>query len=355
MWITFVPFIFVAILVLTGLFLLIKGLVGRRIEHAPKCRKCRYDLTGRVSERCPECGRLVAEVGTINWHRQRRWPLILIGLGLAGPWLALIPISERFDEYLDGYGYKPTAWVLADMRSPNLRLAEHAYWEMHRRLRKDKVADEHIQLLKQQILSDLNGTEPADMLKSSVIGELLAKGHFSTAEAGKLLEPCVSIEMQARQTALQRVGIPIRLHYTGSLPAHWVHPMGPLLQITEPDDTTTIPAHPKNQQLHYLSNGELRTLDELKTAAHAFVSPRHGGNFGWEHKFLVKVPQTGDYPLSFAIRFDFIAGYRSTQRVAYTMVRRFALKSKVLEEPPPEEMKFLHDETTIKIRYSSID
>lgn len=60
----------------------------------PRCGNCRYDLTGSVSNRCPECGKLFIEAGVLLNHpaRVRR----LAGLALA---FSLLPIAAILVAY----------------------------------------------------------------------------------------------------------------------------------------------------------------------------------------------------------------------------------------------------------------
>ena len=53
-------------LLLLGLWLLKTGLWPRRRGDTPYCRKCGYNLTALTSERCPECGSIVARAGTVR-------------------------------------------------------------------------------------------------------------------------------------------------------------------------------------------------------------------------------------------------------------------------------------------------
>ncbi|MCP4251326.1 MAG: hypothetical protein GY778_30185 [bacterium] len=71
-----------AISLLVGLVLLLRGLRGRRIGDAPYCRKCGYNLTGLESDRCPECGRERVGRNVVIGRRRRRRASLIIGVGL---------------------------------------------------------------------------------------------------------------------------------------------------------------------------------------------------------------------------------------------------------------------------------
>ena len=73
-----------------GAVLLTFGLRGHKVDDFPYCRKCRYNLTGLTSERCPECGSLTAEVGVIVGRRRRQPRLIVAGLLLCIPTAAVL-------------------------------------------------------------------------------------------------------------------------------------------------------------------------------------------------------------------------------------------------------------------------
>jgi hypothetical protein len=79
-----------ATLLITGLALLLLGILGRRIGRAPHCRRCSFDLSGvaesgpRASNRCPECGASLATPRAVRVGYRRRWPaLALLGAVLA--------------------------------------------------------------------------------------------------------------------------------------------------------------------------------------------------------------------------------------------------------------------------------
>ncbi len=53
-----IAFAILAVVAVSGLTLLVRGLIGRRVGSEPRCGSCGHDLTGRGSAGdCPECGR----------------------------------------------------------------------------------------------------------------------------------------------------------------------------------------------------------------------------------------------------------------------------------------------------------
>jgi len=73
--------VIVGVVVLLGLALMLWGL-RRRPSNTPRCRKCRYELTGLASLKCPECG-WVAQQASDAMRGPRRWWFVVIGLALA--------------------------------------------------------------------------------------------------------------------------------------------------------------------------------------------------------------------------------------------------------------------------------
>ncbi|HEV7301875.1 MAG TPA: hypothetical protein VGN72_21240 [Tepidisphaeraceae bacterium] len=121
-----------------GLLLLVRGMIGRRIDDHPLCRACGFDLTGRAegSDRCPECGRDVTQPKAIrHGHRQRRGGLIAAGvagilLGLAFLSPTVIATATSFDPQL----HKPMWLLQREAHSANAQRRDAAIAEMERRL-----------------------------------------------------------------------------------------------------------------------------------------------------------------------------------------------------------------------------
>src|SRR5438552_5497377 len=71
---------------LSGVWLLVIGVRGRRVGDHPHCRRCGFDLFGlpNTSSRCPECGaNLTVRRSTVTGARRSRSFSLGIGLLLA--------------------------------------------------------------------------------------------------------------------------------------------------------------------------------------------------------------------------------------------------------------------------------
>ena len=107
-----------------GLMLLITALFPRRRGKTPYCRRCRYNLTGIESKRCPECGTPLSVRGAVlHGERRRRPRLAILGLvvllGGTGP---LGVRTYRWAKSVRWYSYRPIAWVTGDfLTSAGLR------------------------------------------------------------------------------------------------------------------------------------------------------------------------------------------------------------------------------------------
>ncbi len=74
---------------LAGLALLVLGVRGRRFDDHPVCRRCRFDLVGVETSRCPECGRDLAERKAVRIGNRRRRPAFIA----CGALLSLISLT----------------------------------------------------------------------------------------------------------------------------------------------------------------------------------------------------------------------------------------------------------------------
>ncbi len=64
----------------SGVFLLVR--TRRPADSHPRCGHCGYNLTGAVSNRCSECGRLFIEAGVIVLPKRRSSATLVVGLVL---------------------------------------------------------------------------------------------------------------------------------------------------------------------------------------------------------------------------------------------------------------------------------
>lgn len=348
MWITHIPMLTVFAVTLAGLVLLVKGLIGRIVYHDSLCRKCRYNLTGRVSPRCPECGSLVAEVGQITWRRQRRWRISLVGLLMLLPALTILWIGGPATRYLDGYHWKPTSWVFKDQQSDDNRLSYRAGEELKDRFLRGEMNQQQTQQLATLAIADLTATTPSqhpfiwsDGVSDLVLRNLLAGGHCSPTQLKAWFERMVQIEMSANPRALRQHGVPCDLRIKRS---RWI-PYGvrltPFLMVAnkkgQPPAFPPFPLPPGTLPcLHDFDPPQ--PLEPLTKQAHVTRSEAH-------ERFALTTPHLGPIELNFIVFVDFT--YQKpgtgTPTPLHRMMRHVTVRSDVLEAPAANMPELIKD------------
>jgi len=100
-------------LLLLGAALATRGLVGRRVGDEPRCRKCKYNLTGVESNKCPECGRLWTPGSAargLRFTRKRPLALGVVLLLLGGALTAAI--ATGYLQKTNWFTHLPTSWII---------------------------------------------------------------------------------------------------------------------------------------------------------------------------------------------------------------------------------------------------
>ncbi len=219
MWITYIPMLLTAAISLTGLVLLIRGFYGQVVYHDPLCRKCRYNLTGLTSERCPECGSLVAKVGVVMGRRRRRRRLIVAGLVLLMPSAAiLIGAQTQWARSVNWYQKLPTWWVLHDAESATENRALRAFEELDRRDRLGLLTAEDRQAHADAMLvqftrrsSPFESSTKVEDVVARWLDTALEKGLLTSAQRTQVYDRLAWVTWRARPVASLEVGIPIEL------------------------------------------------------------------------------------------------------------------------------------------------
>lgn len=131
--------VFFGLGLLAGVVLLRAGLRRRRRGLTPHCARCDYNLTGLVSDRCPECGTAVSESPIVFGELHRRPGLIVLG-GLLFALTALYFIAASRGGQVDWYRHYPTLLVLRDARSSSQGTVTRAWSELNRRLQNGEIS-----------------------------------------------------------------------------------------------------------------------------------------------------------------------------------------------------------------------
>ncbi len=137
-------FLVLALAGLAGLVVVLLGLRGRREGQEPHCRKCAYDLTGLVSNRCPECGSYLTARSVIRGMPHRRWPLLVCGgvPVVLCAWL-LGGLAYAHVRMVNLYRYLPSGRLIADSEAGQGR----ALYELRRRESENELNDDQVQEL----------------------------------------------------------------------------------------------------------------------------------------------------------------------------------------------------------------
>ncbi len=127
-----------------GLALLAVGLHVRRRGDTPHCADCGYNLTGLISNACPECGTAMAPGSIVRGEPYRRRRLAVAGVCLLIVALGWIPILTNM---VNGYAILPTRVLIYLAKASEPDPSQDAWKELERRLTAGTLSPTHISLL----------------------------------------------------------------------------------------------------------------------------------------------------------------------------------------------------------------
>lgn len=102
----------VPVLVSFGGAMFLRGWVGRRLNDAPHCRRCAYNLTGLAAARCPECGADLVDAPPLKGARVRRPLLMWVGVLSFGAGAAFTGWRALLRSDIDLYSHFPASWLI---------------------------------------------------------------------------------------------------------------------------------------------------------------------------------------------------------------------------------------------------
>ncbi len=181
-----------------GLVLLVVGLRGRRVGDEPRCRRCRYNLTGLTSEICPECGAdLKATDATIAGLRKRRTVFLIAGValllfGVAGWGIRIYGQANQ----VDWYRYYPAGMLNTAIADGDSKALD----ELDRRYFAGELSETAIVSYIRAAL-EMQGSEQRHPLNDPVMNlfcQMLKDGHVSKEEEQRFFQQLVHITMDVR-------------------------------------------------------------------------------------------------------------------------------------------------------------
>lgn len=211
------PFLWLlaAVLAVGGLALLWFGIWPRRRGVEPRCRGCDYNLTGNVSERCPECGRTLGPHAIVHGTRRKRpWR---IGIGVLLLLLAGGTTVPNFVQ-IDWYAHLPAGWVLSELDSP--ATFDRAWTELQRRYNAGALADRHMRKLVAVALAEQR-LPPGMKVRDNVIGFLgdcYGAGLLTESEVDQFLRQSLALQMEVRARNVSGDEVPYRVSYEPRMP-----------------------------------------------------------------------------------------------------------------------------------------
>lgn len=137
-------FILAACILLAGVALVARGILGRVVHRGPACRRCRFDLAGVVrpdlplapDARCPECGSRLADhprAVVYALRTRRRFPLV-IGSIILALCLSAIGVISAVRSAPALQRAKPVWMLSAELSSADPKRVQRAADELVRRV-----------------------------------------------------------------------------------------------------------------------------------------------------------------------------------------------------------------------------
>jgi len=187
-----------ATLVLAGIALAALGLRGRRVGDEPRCRKCKYNLTGVEADKCPECGRPWTPATAARGLRVRRKRPLAIGAAifLLGAGLTAAIITGRVRK-INWFTHLPTPWVVPFAARGNT----DAFTTLANRFDNDKLSPSQIADLTETGLA----LQANPQLKATtqdwinLLARLEARGRLTTQQRDRFFSQMVLLDLVMRR------------------------------------------------------------------------------------------------------------------------------------------------------------
>jgi len=206
-------------LLMAGLLLIRIGFRSRRRGSTPRCRTCEYDLTGLVSDRCPECGTVITTESKVYGERYRRPVLGLIGLLLIV--LATLPLLKPVQQ-INWYQYVPTGVVLKHLETTTGPALRKAWNEIQRRDKAGQLSKRHLNRLIEIGLKEQASSSPRKMLLHFIkyLVQLYLdstrsqqQNALSPEQADRFLSQMVTLELETRPRVVRGDPVPYRIKH----------------------------------------------------------------------------------------------------------------------------------------------
>lgn len=203
-----------ALALLLAWWMFFRGLRGKKIDHHPWCRRCRFDLHGlpTAQARCPECGADLARRRAIGQGQRRKRPaIVIVSLLLAVPatWFALRNGRDWARDH-NWSADMPTWWLAIRVDSTDILAASEAWKEMNCRMLKGKLSRTRVQSLVEHEIDARKTLAHADWLDFAA--DALSDQWLTDQQRNDLVKSVILPSLAVRPVIAQGEPVALTLH-----------------------------------------------------------------------------------------------------------------------------------------------
>ena len=198
-------------LLVGGALLLRAGLRGRRVDDAPLCRACGFELTGLpAGSNCPECGADVGRPANVRvGHRRRRPGAVLLGVALL-----LVPpiVGGTLVSGIDPTPYKPAWWLMRELDARDSATVSAALGELSWRQTAGKLSKASADgLFDRALARQADTSKPWDPAWGGVLEIARAAGTLDDVRWSRYARQVFDFKLEARPRVRQGDPLPVEL------------------------------------------------------------------------------------------------------------------------------------------------
>lgn len=194
-----------------------------RVGDEPRCRACRYNLTGLAAGRCPECGREITSArAVVRGVARRSRAGVAVGLALVvapGLWLAGVAALSLTGPAMRGK--LPTRAILLELRvSPNVDAGRELYTRWLQDALSAAEAGEFADIAIAMQEQDARSGSTGDWMQW--LCNLDAAGVLSPSQHARFLAQIISrVDVSTPPKVLSGWRFPVRVRFQAAIPSGW--------------------------------------------------------------------------------------------------------------------------------------